>query len=132
MKPTVHDILKEMEACLEKTEVMEDLEANPEETESETEHQEVPNEEAAVETVGTLEDRHLAAERHRQPKKQTQSNSRSQKKLATTCRQMSRCAIPAQRKRHGRQGPGKDIVQGTPEGWTFVKGRRANREETIA
>jgi hypothetical protein len=43
--------LENREACLEKTEVVE-LEANPEETETESEHQEVPNEEAAVETVG--------------------------------------------------------------------------------
>lgn len=52
MKSTVSAILEEMEAT--------NLEANLEEIESESEHQEVPNEEAAVETAGTLEDQHLA------------------------------------------------------------------------
>jgi hypothetical protein len=41
--------LKKMEACLEKTEVA-DLETNPEEIESEEEHEEVPKEGATVET----------------------------------------------------------------------------------
>jgi hypothetical protein len=34
-----------------------DFDANPEETEAITEHQEDPSEEAAVETIGTLGDR---------------------------------------------------------------------------
>jgi hypothetical protein len=44
-----------MKADLEKVKAT-DLEDNPEEIESELEHQEVPNEEATVETIGTLED----------------------------------------------------------------------------
>jgi hypothetical protein len=48
--------LEEMEACLEKTEVT-DLETNPEEIESESVHHKVPNEEAAVESVGAQEGR---------------------------------------------------------------------------
>jgi hypothetical protein len=55
-----------------------DLEVNPEEIESESEHQGVPKEEAAVETIGALEDRyvdqHLAVGRHRQPKRRTQGD----------------------------------------------------------
>jgi hypothetical protein len=126
MKSTVSAILKGMEACLEKMEAM-DLEANLEEMESESEHQEVPNEEAAVETVGTLEDRHLAVGRHRKPKKRNQGDSGSRKKLAAAYRRMTRCAVPAQCKGHGHQGPGQDnVVQGTPQGWTLVKGRWAN------
>jgi hypothetical protein len=39
--------LEKMKACLGKTEAA-DLEANPEEIESEAEHEEVPKEEAAV------------------------------------------------------------------------------------
>jgi hypothetical protein len=35
-----------------------DLESNPEEIESESEHQEVPKEEAMVETIRALEDRY--------------------------------------------------------------------------
>jgi hypothetical protein len=49
--------------------------ANPEEMKSVAEHQEVPNEEAEVETVGPLEDRHVdrhpAAGRRLQLKKRT-------------------------------------------------------------
>jgi hypothetical protein len=52
-----------MEACLEKMKAT-DLEANPEEIESKLEHEELPNEEAKVETFGALKewyrDRHLA------------------------------------------------------------------------
>jgi hypothetical protein len=73
-----------MDAQLEKTE----------ETESESTHQEVPKEEAAVETFGALKerygDRHLAVERRRKPKKQTQGNGWSRKKLAAACRGMTR------------------------------------------
>jgi hypothetical protein len=49
------------------------LEANPEEIESKSAHQEVPKEVAAMETIGALEDRYgdqyLAIRSHRQPKK---------------------------------------------------------------
>jgi hypothetical protein len=45
-----------MEACLEKTEAT-DLEANSEETGSKSEQREIPEEQAAVETIGALEDR---------------------------------------------------------------------------
>jgi hypothetical protein len=47
--------VKKMETCIEKTEAK-DFEANPEEIESKSEHQEVPNEEAAVETIRAQED----------------------------------------------------------------------------
>jgi hypothetical protein len=109
-----------MEACLEKTEDM-DLEANPEEIEPEMEHQRslmkrlqwrLSDTGGLASTVGC-----------RQPKKQTQGNSGSRKKLATTCRQMTCCVIPTQRKGHGRQRPGMDkFVHGTPKRRTFVKG----------
>jgi hypothetical protein len=61
--------IEEMEFCLEKTEAT-DLEANPEEIESDLEHEEVPIEEAAVETSGALKERygdwHLAVRYRRQ------------------------------------------------------------------
>jgi hypothetical protein len=61
-----------MEVCLEKTEAT-GLEVNPEEIESESEHQEVPKEGTEVEIVGALEDRcgdqHLAIGHRQQPKK---------------------------------------------------------------
>jgi hypothetical protein len=87
---------------------------------------EVPNEEAVVKTIGALKDRygdqHLAVECHQQPKKQTQGNVGSRKKLAAERRWMIRHAVPALLKEHGRQGPGKnDVVCGTPKGWTFKK-----------
>jgi hypothetical protein len=48
-----------------------DLESNSEEKEAVADNQEVPNEEATVETIGTLEeryrDRHLAIGSHRVP-----------------------------------------------------------------
>jgi hypothetical protein len=60
-----------------------DLRANPEETESKSDHQEVPKEEIAMETNGALEDRygdrHLVIECHQQLKKQTQGDGGSQK-----------------------------------------------------
>jgi hypothetical protein len=64
----------EIKTDLGKTETM-DLEANAIEIESESEHHEVPEEEAMVETIGALEDqygdRHLAVGHCRQSKKQT-------------------------------------------------------------
>jgi hypothetical protein len=87
---------------------------------------EVPNEEAVVETTGALKDwygdqRQLVGH-HQQPKKRTQGDGGSRKKLAAACRQMTGHAIPALLKEHGRQGLGKnDVVCGTPKGWTFKK-----------
>jgi hypothetical protein len=58
-----------------------DLEANQEQVEVVAEDLEVRNEEAEMETVGTLEDgygdRHVTAGRRRQPKKRTQGNGGS-------------------------------------------------------
>jgi hypothetical protein len=85
-----------MEACLEKMEAT-NLEANPEEIEFESGHQEAPKEEVAVETIRALEDQHghwhLAIGCHRQPKKQIQGTGGSQKKLVPTQRWMTRHAI---------------------------------------
>jgi hypothetical protein len=54
------------------------METNREKSKAMAVHQEVPNEEASVDTIGTQEDRcgdrHLAAGRHRQPKKRTQGD----------------------------------------------------------
>jgi hypothetical protein len=93
MKASQEKIEAMVEVCLEKTELM-DLEANPEIIESESEQQEVPKEEATVETIGALEDpygnRHLAIGSHRQLKEQTQGDRGSRKKLTTSIRQMTR------------------------------------------
>jgi hypothetical protein len=53
---------------------------------SAAEHQEVPEEEVEVKTIGALEDRygnrHLAVGRRRMPKKRTQGDGVSRQKLA--------------------------------------------------
>jgi hypothetical protein len=100
---------------------------------SEVVHEEVPKEEVALETVRALkepsEERHVAVRRLGQPKKQTNCNGGSRKKLTTACRGMTRPAIPTRRKRHGRQGPGQDnVAKGTSKERTFGKGLRAQPE----
>jgi hypothetical protein len=93
--------LKKIEACLEKAEAKV-LEANPEEIDSESEHQEVPKGQVAVDTVEALENRfgdwHLAVGHRRQPNKRTQSDGGSRKKL-------TRRARTARRNGRGHKGP---------------------------
>jgi hypothetical protein len=93
---------RELKADRETTEV------NPEEMKSVALHEEVPKEEAAVVTFRALgdryEDRHLVVGPRRQPKKRTQGNDGSRKKLATG-RRMTRRAGVAWRKGRGHTGP---------------------------
>jgi hypothetical protein len=99
-----------MEACLEKVEAT-DLEVNPEETESELEHQEIPNEEAVVKTFGSLK---------KQYGDQHQGYGGSQKKLAVACKWMTCHAIPASHKGRICQGPGRDsVARGATKGQTL-------------
>jgi hypothetical protein len=102
---------KETTTCLKKTEAT-DLEANSEEKESEAVHEEVPEEEAAVETSGARKKRHrgrhLAVRCRGQPKEWTQGNGGTRKKLAVAQRGMTRRAGAARRKGHGRQGQGQE------------------------
>jgi hypothetical protein len=90
-------------ACQGKIETT-DLEASPEEIESEVEH-EVPKAEATMKPVRALKKQHgdcnLAVGHCQKPKKQTQGNDESQKKLATACRGMTHIAIPAWHKGQG-------------------------------
>jgi hypothetical protein len=76
--------LEKMEACLGEMKAS-DLEENSEEIESKLEHEEVPKEEATVEKFGALKEQyrdwHLGVRRRSQPKKRTQGNGGSQKKL---------------------------------------------------
>jgi hypothetical protein len=71
-----------MEACLGKMGAM-DLQANSEEIESEEEHEDVLNEEAAVETFGVLKERYrdrcLTVRRCGQLKKRTQGSGGSRR-----------------------------------------------------
>jgi hypothetical protein len=49
--------------------------------------------------------------------------------MAATRRRMTRRAVPAPRKGHGRQGPGKDnVVSGKPKGLTFENRRQARHK----
>jgi hypothetical protein len=80
---------KETTACQDATEAfLESKKPTSLEVESKAEHDEVPKEEAAVETFGASKkrhrDRHLAIRCRSQPKKRTQGNGGSWKKLATT------------------------------------------------
>jgi hypothetical protein len=90
-----------MEACLGKTE------ANPEETESESEHPEIPEKEAEVEIFGALKKpqggRHLAVGLRGNPKERTQGICGSRKKLASADRRMTRRTEVSRRKGHGRK-----------------------------
>jgi hypothetical protein len=71
-------------------------------------------------------DRHLAVGRRGKPKERTKGDGGSRKKLVATCRRMTRRAILARRKGHGRQGQGQDnVVRGTQKGRTFRKRHRA-------
>lgn len=84
-------------------------------------HEEVRNEEAAVETIGALKerfwDRNLAAGRRRQLKEGTQGYGGYRNKLGAARGGMTHRAIPTPCKGHGRQVPGKVIVvQGTRKG----------------
>jgi hypothetical protein len=93
-------------------------EAIPEEIESESEHQEVPKEEAAVKSFGALKkqhgDRNLSVGRRQKPKERTQDNGGSRRKLAAACRRTTLRAGVARDKGYGRQGQDQDDeVQGT-------------------
>jgi hypothetical protein len=84
-------------------------EAIPEEMKYVAEHQEVPKEEAAVDTIGAPEDQHgdrrLAVRRLGQPKKQTHGDGGSRKKLAAARRRMTHHAVSARRKEGSHKGP---------------------------
>jgi hypothetical protein len=111
--------------------------------ESEAEHEEVPKEEAAVETFRALRkrhgDRHLAVRRRAQQKKRTQDNCGSRKKLAAARRGMIRRVGVAWRKGRGHTGPTVEqrwlkkrtrgnVARGTLKRRPFVKRRRAKPE----
>jgi hypothetical protein len=111
------------------------MEACPEEMKSVVEHQEVPKKEAGVdmEMIRTLKewygDQHLAIVRCQQLKKQTQGDGGFWKKLANSHRGMTLHAIPASRKGHGRQGPGRNnVMRGAPKGQTLERRQWMHQE----
>jgi hypothetical protein len=79
------------------------LKANPEEIESETDHREVPKEDAVVKPVAGLRKRHrgwnLAAGRRGEPKELNRGDCGSRRKLAAACRKVSRRARIARNQR---------------------------------
>jgi hypothetical protein len=98
---------KKTAACQEAMEANpEKMEANSDEKKSVTVH-EVPKEEVTVKSFGALKkrrkDRHLAVGRCREPKEWTWGNCGCQKKLAASCRRMTRCAGVAQCKGNSDQ-----------------------------
>jgi hypothetical protein len=100
MKAGKEKIQAVWEACLEITDFcLVSKEPTSEETKSKAEHEEVSKEEDAVGTFGPLKGRyrgrHLAVRCRGQPKKRTQGNGGSRKKLIAACRGMTRRATPA-------------------------------------
>jgi hypothetical protein len=119
-----------MKACLDSKEI------NPEKMEFESEHWDVPKEDAIVKPVKERKKRHrgrkIAAGRRGEPKKLTRGNCGSRRKLAATCRKVSRRARVAWRKRNffriirtqGNCGPWKELaaagrrmIQSTKVAW---------------
>jgi hypothetical protein len=96
--------LQKMDACLGKMEAT-DLEANPERKKSVAVHEKVLKEEVALKKQhGNW---HLAIGPSEKLKEWTQGDGGSWKKLAVTCRRMTRHAIPTWREGHGYHGQGQ-------------------------
>jgi hypothetical protein len=111
----------------------EKMEANAEEIKYVMEHQEVSTQKAVVEIIRALKERyrhrHLAVGHCQQPKKWTQGDGGSWKKLAAAHRQMTGCAIPARRKGHHHQEPGRDnVARGDPRGQTLERRQWMHQE----
>jgi hypothetical protein len=107
--------------------------ANSGELQSVAVHQEVYKEEAAVETIGALEDRygdrHLDVGQRRQPKKRIRDDSEFRQKIASARGLLTNRVIPESRKGHGRQGPGREnVAKGAAKGRTFERRRRTRQE----
>jgi hypothetical protein len=112
------------DACLEKTEAT-DL-ANPEEMNFVMERQKAPKEKAAVETVGALEHRYAP------PPTAEGTDPGLWWVPKEVCRRLQtddpQC-LPARRKGHGRQRPGRyNAAKGAPKEWTLERKRRTRPE----
>jgi hypothetical protein len=88
-----------------------DFKVNREKLEDVAKQQDDPKEEAMMKTIGTQKarygDRHLAVGRRKQPRNGVGGSLH----LAAARWRLARCAILALRKRHRRQGPGKENVR---------------------
>jgi hypothetical protein len=135
---------KETTACQEATEAcLESKEPTSLEVESVAEHEEIPKEEASVQTSRALKkrygDRHLSVKRRGQRKKRTQGNGVSRKNLPAARRGFTRRAGVAWRKRRGFTGltveqtrrkkrTRDSVARGTSKTRTFGKRRRTKPE----
>jgi hypothetical protein len=112
----------------------EQMEANPEEIESEAEHEKFPKEQAAMKPVGGLMKRHrgrnLVAERLQKPKEMTWGDCGSLKQLAAVGMRTTRRAEVAWRKGNViRKNRTIDKVErGTLKGRTLGKRQRTRQE----
>jgi hypothetical protein len=128
LEAIIEKMIAEMKAHEER--MMTILKADLEGMKSVAEHQEVPKEEAAMQTVTELKkqyrDQHLAIKRCGQPKNGSRATLGIWKKLAAACREMTHCAGVAWRKGRSHQGLEKDsVMQGTQDGRMFGKKRPA-------
>jgi hypothetical protein len=122
MEASQEKVETKMEACPVRKEAKQekleatDLQANTEEIEIVAEHRQVSKQEAAVKTMGALEDRYrdqsLAVRWCGLPKKRTEDNDGSRQKLAATHGLLTRRAVPALHKRRSCRGPGRHPATG--------------------
>jgi hypothetical protein len=120
-------------ACQETTEArLECREPTSVDMESEAEHREFPQKEAAVKSNGKMRKwyrgRHLDAGLRGEPKELTRGGCGSRKKFAATCRKVSRCARVAQRKRN-RKGV-TDLGGGRPRHLNKRELKKLRRESS--
>jgi hypothetical protein len=99
------DDQEETMSCQVMTETfLDSKELNPEDMESEMEHREVPTEEAAVKSSGTMKKwhrgRYQATGRRGGPKELTRGERGSQRKLAVACKKVSHRTAVVRRKRN--------------------------------
>jgi hypothetical protein len=109
-------------------------EPNPEETQSEAVHREVPKEGAAAKSSGALRKRHgsrkPATGSRRKPKERPRGNCGSRKKLSAAGRKMTRRAGVARRKEHvvRKNQTRNNVARGAPRGRTFGRRRQPKPE----
>jgi hypothetical protein len=98
------DDRKETVSCQVTAACLDSKELNPEDMESEVEHRDIPTEEAAVKSSGTVKKRyrgrHKAVGRRGEPKELTRGDCGSRRKLAAACRKMFYRAAVEWRKRN--------------------------------
>jgi hypothetical protein len=114
------------------------MEVNREKSEAIAVHQEVPDEEAAVDTIGTREDRygdrHLATGRRQQPKKWTQGDGGFRQKLGAARGRFTRRAVVVRDQASTMyKGPQKaDVCEGMSDEAVEKQWRKGPKPEAAA